>query len=256
MKRRQLPKTTLESMITQLEDAKDPDDLSDLKVLNKYQMMSLGFTSVFMLFVCQLALMAFYLYSLVKDREDWSENFSGLRWFVGMLVCNLAGDQEVAYTFNIKFWLKVLRNQKEMHGIWEREDEELRDGGKIFYFIPVSYRCEAIIRMIMEMTVNTFCQKIVYCTAPILLAVEGDPQEFIKDSLAYLFITQFDDLHNSISFLSDLKKRIKIDEHMEFGTCGSVFGAVFGSGYVYEAEQETEAKITAMEKRIQDLERR
>jgi len=174
-----------------------------------------------------------------------------------MLLCNLAGEDEVGSTFHFPFWLKLLGNQKEMKWqLGEGEEETLPAQGRICFVFCVSYKNQARIRMTMSIIVNLFIRQIIFSTAPILLSVADDTLEFIKDSLAVFFITKLDDLDNPISFLRDLNRKRKNDTHTD-----EFMSILFGTGNMFEEEawasqEETAAKFAAIEKRMEALEQK
>jgi len=166
------------------------NELSALRIVNKYQQMSLSFMHIFLVFVVQLVLGMFYVYALNNNEKGWS-NTSGLRWFIGMLLCNITDKDQAGYAFYLPFWRKLIWNKGDMK----------------------SYRCQAFLRMIMSFIVNLVIRTIILFTAPILLSKDGEPLDFIRDSLAVFFITKLDDLDQPISFLMDLKRRTRPDDH-------------------------------------------
>jgi len=143
--------------VEKLLEGEQKNDLSDLKIVNKYQMMSMRFTPVFFLFVCQLTLAMFYMYSINcrTATEGWS-NSSGLRWFIGILLCNITDKDQAGAVFDLPFWQKLISNKKEM-----------TCKGRMGCF-RVSYWVQAILRMLMSIGVNLFTRGIVVFTAPIL----------------------------------------------------------------------------------------
>lgn len=174
-------------------------------VVNRYQLLSAPFSSTFFLFVCQLTLGLFYIYSLNNRRGGW-QDVSGWRWFVGLCLCNLAGEEEVGSSFQMTFWLKLL-DKGDLTNKWTR----------IFFVVPVKWRYVITFRMIMSMCVNMFIRRIIFCTAPVLLGVVDEPLDFIKDCLAVFFITKLDDLDDAIEFSKDLDKvEQEVDEGLTF----------------------------------------
>jgi len=180
------------------------EQISDLQALNRYQLLSTNFMNVFLLFVSQGTLGLFYVYALNGRKGKWDHS-SGWRWFIGFLVCNLAGEDEAGASFAYPFWLKLQNaatTNPKMQGKKSR----------ICGCIHMKYEHEIKCRMVMSMVVNMFIHRIIFCTAPILMSVADKPLDFIKDCLAVFFITKLDDLDNAVSFAKDLIKKQKIDK--------------------------------------------
>jgi len=240
---------------------KNPNDLSDLEIMNRYQMMSTTLPSVFSLFVCQLVLVLFYSWWINNRTESigWAHG-SGLQWFVGALLCNITN--QTGTDFDFSFWWKLIRNNKEMKGHWDDDEEDLASGRMmVMGSVRVSYRAQAIFRMLMDFIVNLFIRGIVLFTAPIIMGVSNDSLEFIKDCLAVFFITKLDDLNEPICFLMDLKRKAQHDgRRLASGWLSSLWYFLFDTPDEtcaiarFVAMEESKARCVAMEKRIKALE--
>lgn len=213
--------------------------LSDVKmsqwlVMNRYQMMSMRFTSILALFWCQLALGMFYMYSFLAGHKGW-DNSSALRWFTAMLLCNLASEDGTGRTFHLPFWLKLISNKT-------MKNEGLRR--------------QICIRMFMSFIVNLCIRRIILSTAPIILSVVDDPLAFIKDSLAVFFITRLDDLDHPINFKSDFEKSKRIREEVASGSWfRRTFGLLFERGETDDEVFASVQEVRELKKKIAELER-
>mmetsp|Transcript_11099 Transcript_11099/g.21473 ORF Transcript_11099/g.21473 Transcript_11099/m.21473 type:complete len:242 (+) Transcript_11099:1-726(+) len=171
--------------------------------------MSSKLTSTFFLFAVQFTLGLFYMYSLNNNKGGW-ENSSGFRWLISVLLVGVKSGEEIGKGFDFKFWIQLLRskNSKMQHN-----PRFLGCG------CSLSCRTEATIRMVMSIIVNGFMRRIILCTAPILLSLSDDPLDFVKDCLAVFFITNLDDLAESVNLEGDLvkKRKININKENEFG---------------------------------------
>jgi len=164
--------------------------LLNYRIVNKYQKLSSPFSSTFLLFLCQLTLGLYYVYDLNSrtSKRGWGDVVVW-RWFIGLCLCNLAGENEVGTEFVFDFWL----NLREALG--PLADKRTRI-------------CEIWARGIMSAIVNQFFRRIILGTAPVLLGVEG-PLDFIKDCLAVFFITKLDDLEDPVGFRTELERMKK-----------------------------------------------
>jgi len=181
------------------------EDLKKLTITNRYQLLSADFSRTFFLFLCQFTLGLFYIYELNNHTGGW-QDVSGWRWFIGLLLCNIAGEDEVGSAFDMSFWLTLLK-----------KDGLMDLSTKMFICIPVKYKYEVRARMVGSMIVNMFFRRIIFCTTPVLLGVVNEPLDFVKDCLAVFYITKIDDLDNPIEFSKDLEKVSKeLDEHSGF----------------------------------------
>lgn len=209
-------------------------------------MMSKSLTAVFFLFVLQIMFFLFYMQSFDNaTRKDTWKNSSAVRWLVGVLVCNLTFKDQAGHTFQHKFWLKVICNHKEMEGHWDDEDTNLASG-------RVSYGRQAKLCMLMSFCVNMIIRETVFFSAPLLLGVSEEALDFFKYALAVLFLTKLDDIANPINFLEDMKmaaaRRNKASENYY---CSCLW--LYETG---DPPDETDAKIVAMERRMEASEMR
>jgi len=175
-------------------------DLPREPIRDRYQLLSSKFTTISLLFLCQFTLGLFYIYALNNKTDGWS-NTSGWRWFISVLLVNLAGEEEVGNSFSFRFWLQLVRTT----------NPRMDNTTTFCCCCPFKYRTEAIIRGIMSMIVNMFIRRIIFCTAPIFLATSESPIDFIKDCLAVFFITKLDELDNPVALKDDLAKKFKLN---------------------------------------------
>jgi len=218
-------------------------ELNDLVVVNRYQLPTSSFTTLVFLFVCQMTLSLFYIYSLNNNKKGWADS-SGWRWFIGLLLCNLAGEDEIGYVFQFAFWLKLLHT---------KDPRMQKVPSMMFFFKIQDFKKEVRARMFMSMFVNMFTRRIILCTAPILLSVANDPIDSVKDCLAVFFINKLDDLHDHVRFVKALKQKKPMDK--ENSSCCLHSGNVpEGNDYeeVSESEEDVEEKIEKLEKRVKE----
>jgi len=136
--------------LTGVTDSKQ--ELKDLEVVNRYQLPTSSFTTLFFLFVCQMTLSMFYIYSLNNYKKGWADS-SGWRWFLGLLLCNLAGEDEVGHDFQFTFWLKLLHTK----------DRRMQHVPSMMFFVKIEdFKKEVCVRMCMSMCVNMFTRRIIF----------------------------------------------------------------------------------------------
>lgn len=159
--------------------------VTDLKIRNSYQQLSMRFTQILTIFVIQLALGLFYMHSLFNKEDGWKDT-SGWRWFLSVLLVIYVGDDEHGEAFHMRFWLTVLLSGYER--------------------VSWQVKIEMFFRMIMSMVINMFIRRIILCTAPIFLGTMDTPMDFIVNAMAIFYITKLDELDEDKKFGTDLKK--------------------------------------------------
>jgi len=207
--------------------------LDDLWVVNRYQLPTSSFVILVSTVACQITLSLFYIYSLNNNKMGWADS-SGWRWFIGFLLCNLAGEDEVGHVFQFQFWLELFHTK----------DRRMQN---VFCKIG-NFNCEIWMRMLMSMSVNMFIRRIVFCTAPILLSIADDPLEFIKEALAVFFINKLDDLVDKVKFVDSLEQKKTRDRKDDRKGCCN-----WRWGQAAESESESESESAADSESEEDV---
>merc|ERR1712232_581950 len=160
------------------------------------------------MFVAQMGLITYYIFEL----EGWSDedpddnvglkthdynNVSVVKWFIGVVIVEVAAENEVGAEFNFKFWYNLIKGalneDSTIYKNWDRRKELKKEWcckeewcGKTYHVVEGVFRC------LLAFLVNSVSRSVLLGTAPIMLCVEG-PMDFIKDVMAVFFIVNLDD---------------------------------------------------------------
>lgn len=176
------------------------EDLKRLQIVNRYQKLSTRIGRVTLLCVCQLMLGLFYFYAFLQKIKNPQvlETSSGVKWTLAFLLCNAAGEHEVGESFQQHFWLTVMKNLKEE-----------QHPSACCQFFSCKYMNELRARRLFSILVNMYLRRIIFCSAPVLLALENDTLDFLKDVMAVFFITKLDEIDDPLNFHRDLPYKIR-----------------------------------------------
>lgn len=186
-------------MGTMLPTYKSPGDYS---VGSKYMELSYPISYVFCYFFVQVSLIVLYTAHVLglKDKffntnEMRSQNVDMSFWFYSLLLCLIAGHDNLGGRYNCFFWEEI----KEV------SEKPMFKGKKKYWFgiLPVTFWVEWMIRRFMSFFVNGLCRACILGTAPILMST-ADPLSVIKDSMAVFFITTLDDLPDAKSLIEEI----------------------------------------------------
>jgi len=178
----------------------------DAPFKNVYMYLCRPFRRATLFFIAQVGLMLYYIYNLDTDPDTHdASKVSLVKWFFAVIITAIAGEDETGSDFSSSFWDRILLAESTRE-LWAQNDT-MSKGHRVFFCIPMTYRCEWTMRCGMDWIVNSVCRAILMGTAPIMLCVE-EPLDFIKDCLAVFFIAALDDFDDARS-VDDFEKEAK-----------------------------------------------
>lgn len=187
----------------QLLDSHDPDRVP-LFAINKYMNVTIRLSEVVLVFCGQFGLLFVWMIEVVHsmahgrrgDHEDAGSkecHISMLKWFISVVVVDVAGDEDLGKEFDYRFWDRIWHQLG-----WCGQGDPVVGGnivGTIVGVIQIPLPCKFHMwfRYILDRFMNSFCRSMILIMSPIMLCVES-PLDFVKDVVAVFFILEIDDL--------------------------------------------------------------
>eukprot|EP00928_Gymnodinium_smaydae_P079477 TRINITY_DN63393_c0_g1_i1.p1 TRINITY_DN63393_c0_g1~~TRINITY_DN63393_c0_g1_i1.p1 ORF type:complete len:348 (-),score=71.62 TRINITY_DN63393_c0_g1_i1:157-1200(-) len=194
------------------ENKADQDEDSIKVVKNKYMDPSVESRRIALLFIGQLGLMCYFIYTLNDDDDSHDINkINFVKWSLALILTMCVDDDEAGAAYVKSYWVpdRDVFNESELPEICLPEHEiakRLADKDReLFCCMTIKHKTDWAFRRIMDALINVLFRTTIMATAPMLLCTE-EPIDFIKDCLALFFISKLDDLDDSRKLDEALKE--------------------------------------------------
>eukprot|EP00928_Gymnodinium_smaydae_P057369 TRINITY_DN40620_c0_g1_i1.p1 TRINITY_DN40620_c0_g1~~TRINITY_DN40620_c0_g1_i1.p1 ORF type:complete len:355 (-),score=75.89 TRINITY_DN40620_c0_g1_i1:189-1253(-) len=207
-------RATTENMVHVLKEERraDVDEFSDMVVKNKYMDPSVPSRRISLLFIGQLGLMCYFIYTLNDDDDSHDINkINFVKWGLALILTMCVDDDEAGAVYVKSYWIpdSFMYGKAELRKVCIFEHPiaiELADKAReIFMFVSIPHGIDWKLRRYMDALINVLFRTVIMATAPMLLCTE-EPIDFIKDCLALFFISKLDDLDDCRSLTQALKE--------------------------------------------------